>query len=131
MNEVLFAWPMGAHVGSRVPKEKFVGGSKHGAGVRTRFVSEVERVTWAYKLAETGDEAYRRRRRAEQGQVCAAYARCALMRHVRKQADNAEENYEQHRLRELFLSFVFQEDRRLSQLPGLKTRICPPLIKRR
>lgn len=53
MNEVLFAWPMGAHVGSRVPKEKFVGGSKHGAGVRTRFVSEVERVTWAYKLAET------------------------------------------------------------------------------
>lgn len=53
MTDVLFRWPEAAKFGRRVPKEKFY---EHGAvntAVREKFVSELERITWAYKLAES------------------------------------------------------------------------------
>lgn len=49
---LLYRWPAAAKFGSRVPKEKFY---EHGTVptlVREKFISEVQRVTWAYKLAE-------------------------------------------------------------------------------
>ncbi|MFB9777467.1 DUF4391 domain-containing protein [Brevibacterium otitidis] len=52
MADLLYRWPVNATVGQRVPKEKFY---EHGAvkpAVRELFVSEVQRLTWAYKLAE-------------------------------------------------------------------------------
>ncbi|MCT1656866.1 DUF4391 domain-containing protein [Brevibacterium luteolum] len=53
MADLLYRWPETAAVGQRVPKEKFY---EHGAvkpAVRDLFVSEVQRITWAYKLAES------------------------------------------------------------------------------
>lgn len=52
MTDLLYRWPIAAKFGSRVPKERFY---EHGTvinTVRDRFVSEVQRITWAYKLAE-------------------------------------------------------------------------------
>lgn len=53
MTDILYRWPEAAQFGRRVPKEKFY---KHGAvstAVRNKFIAEVQRITWAYKLAET------------------------------------------------------------------------------
>lgn len=52
MADLLYRWPTAAKVGSRVPKEKFYGHGTVTAVVREKFVSQVQRVTWAYKLAE-------------------------------------------------------------------------------
>ncbi|MFE2292825.1 DUF4391 domain-containing protein [Streptomyces sp. NPDC059452] len=60
--DVLYQWPSAARFDRRVPKEKFY---EHGTvppPVREKFVAEVQRITWAYKLAEatinlTGDAA--------------------------------------------------------------------------
>lgn len=52
MAEVLYQWPDSARVGSRVPKEKFYDQGSVSPHVRERFVSEVARITWAYKLAD-------------------------------------------------------------------------------
>lgn len=52
MTDILYRWPEAARFGRRVPKEKFY---EHGAvntAVREKFVAEVGRITWAYKLAE-------------------------------------------------------------------------------
>lgn len=52
MTDLLYRWPVAAKFGSRVPKEKFY---EHGIvtnAVREKFVTEVQRITWAYKLAE-------------------------------------------------------------------------------
>ncbi|MFE6937414.1 DUF4391 domain-containing protein [Streptomyces sp. NPDC057699] len=49
---VLYQWPPAARFDRRVPKEKFY---KHGSvppALREKFVAEVQRITWAYKLAE-------------------------------------------------------------------------------
>lgn len=49
---LLYRWPDAAQFGRRIPKEKFY---EHGivpATVREKFVAEVQRITWAYKLAE-------------------------------------------------------------------------------
>lgn len=49
---VLYQWPHASHFDRRVPKEKFY---EHGSvppAVREKFVAEVKRITWAYKLAE-------------------------------------------------------------------------------
>ena len=51
MTDLLYRWPPTAGLGSRIPKEKLY---EHGSGTRAvkeRFVSEVQRITWAYKLA--------------------------------------------------------------------------------
>lgn len=53
MNDILYRWPQSAAFGRMVPKTKFY---KHGnvrAALRGKFVEEVQRITWAYKLAES------------------------------------------------------------------------------
>lgn len=50
---LLYRWPDAAAFGRVVPKTKFY---EHGAvsnAVRERFVADVERITWAFKLAES------------------------------------------------------------------------------
>ena len=53
MTEVLYRWPEAAKFGRRVPKEKFYEHGVVNTAVREKFVSELERITWAYKLAES------------------------------------------------------------------------------
>jgi hypothetical protein len=53
MVDLLYRWPAAAKFGSRVPKEKFYEYGIVGTAVREKFVSEVQRITWAYKLAES------------------------------------------------------------------------------
>lgn len=51
--KMLYRWPAAAKFGSRVPKEKFYSHGTVSAAVREKFVVEVQRITWAYKLAES------------------------------------------------------------------------------
>lgn len=51
MIDVLYRWPSAAHFGRRVPKEKFYEHSTVNAVLREKFVAEIARVSWAYKLA--------------------------------------------------------------------------------
>ncbi len=53
MTAVLYSWPPAAAVGRPVAKGKIYEHRPVGAPVRERFVSEVQRITWAYKLAES------------------------------------------------------------------------------
>lgn len=53
MSDVLYRWPAASELGSRVPKEKFYEHGIASAAVREKFVSEIQRITWAYKLAES------------------------------------------------------------------------------
>lgn len=53
MTDLLYRWPTAAKFGRRVPKEKLYAHSRVTTAVRERFVSEVQRITWAYKLAES------------------------------------------------------------------------------
>lgn len=53
MTDLLYRWPTAAKFGKRVPKEKFYENGTVTAAVREKFVSEVQRITWAYKLAES------------------------------------------------------------------------------
>ncbi|OUS94583.1 DUF4391 domain-containing protein [Rhodococcus sp. NCIMB 12038] len=50
---LLYRWPAAARFDRRVPKEKFYAHGTVTASVREKFVAEVQRITWAYKLAET------------------------------------------------------------------------------
>lgn len=50
---LLYRWPTAAKFDRRVPKEKFYGHGTVTPAVREKFVAEVQRITWAYKLAET------------------------------------------------------------------------------
>lgn len=50
---VLYDWPAAAAVGSVVPKSKFYETAKLRPATRERFVQDVQRITWAYKLAES------------------------------------------------------------------------------
>jgi len=47
----LYRWPEAARFGRVVPKSKFYEQGTVPAAVREKFVSEVQRITWAYKLA--------------------------------------------------------------------------------
>lgn len=49
---VLFRWPPRAAFGRIVPKTKFYEHGNVRAALRERFVDDIQRVTWAYKLAE-------------------------------------------------------------------------------
>ena len=49
---LLYRWPEAAQFGRRIPKEKFYEHGTVPAAVREKFVAEVRRITWAYKLAE-------------------------------------------------------------------------------
>jgi Domain of unknown function (DUF4391) len=48
----LYRWPEAARFARVVPKSKFYEHATVPAAVREKFVSEVQRITWAYKLAE-------------------------------------------------------------------------------
>lgn len=48
----LYRWPIAAEFGRVVPKTKFYERSTIPAAVREKFVSEVHRITWSYKLAD-------------------------------------------------------------------------------
>lgn len=50
--DVLYRWPAAAALGSRVPKEKLYSHGKVSASTKELFVSEVESIVWAYKLAD-------------------------------------------------------------------------------
>lgn len=52
MTDILYRWPEAAKFGRRVPKEKFYEHGTLSTGERERFIAEVQRITWAYKLAE-------------------------------------------------------------------------------
>ena len=52
MNGLLYRWPAAALFGRAVPKTKFYEHATISTAVREKFVSEVQRITWAYKLAE-------------------------------------------------------------------------------
>ncbi len=58
----LYRWPATAAVGRPVPKERLYAAASVGGDLRRRFVAEVQRITWAYKLGEeslrlSGDDA--------------------------------------------------------------------------
>lgn len=53
MTDVLYRWPAAAKFGRQVPKTKFYEHGTVPAALRERFVKEVQRITWAYKLAES------------------------------------------------------------------------------
>lgn len=52
MTDILYQWPAGSRYGGRVPKEKLYWNGSASAAVREKFVSDVQRITWAHKLAE-------------------------------------------------------------------------------
>lgn len=49
---LLYRWPDAARFGSRISKEKFYQHGTVPAAAKDKFVAEVRRITWAYKLAE-------------------------------------------------------------------------------
>lgn len=49
----LYRWPSAAKFGKAVPKTKFYEHATVGSSVKDRFVSDVRRITWAYKLAQS------------------------------------------------------------------------------
>lgn len=51
--DLLYRWPASAHFGRVVPKTKFYERGKVTTAVREKFVAEVQRITWAYKLADS------------------------------------------------------------------------------
>lgn len=53
MTALLYRWPKAAAFGRVVPKTKFYEHTSLGPAVKDRFVSDVRRITWAYKLAES------------------------------------------------------------------------------
>src|SRR4051812_48204649 len=53
MTALLYRWPKAAEFGRVVPKSKFYEHTSLGSTVKNRFVSDVRRITWAYKLAES------------------------------------------------------------------------------
>ncbi|MDA2988529.1 MAG: DUF4391 domain-containing protein [Actinomycetota bacterium] len=53
MSPCLYQWPDPARYGKVVPKNKFYEQGKVNSVLRERFVAEVQRITWAYKLAES------------------------------------------------------------------------------
>lgn len=53
MTALLYRWPAAAKFGRVVPKTRFYEHASIAATVKDKFVSDVRRITWAYKLAET------------------------------------------------------------------------------
>jgi hypothetical protein len=49
----LYRWPSAAQFGRVVPKTKFYEHGNVGTALREKFVEDVQRITWAYKLAES------------------------------------------------------------------------------
>lgn len=53
MTALLYRWPVAAKFGRTVPKAKFYEHGTVPGAVRDKFVTEVQRITWAYKLAQS------------------------------------------------------------------------------
>lgn len=53
MTALLYRWPPAAKFGRAVPKTKFYEHAAIAASVKDSFVSDVRRITWAHKLAES------------------------------------------------------------------------------
>jgi hypothetical protein len=51
-NAILYQWPPAAKFGRTVPKTKFYENAAISAKARAKFVADVHRITWAYKLAD-------------------------------------------------------------------------------
>lgn len=49
---LLYRWPPAARFGRVVPKTKFYEHARVSPAARDRFVAEIQRITWAYKLAD-------------------------------------------------------------------------------
>lgn len=49
----LYRWPSAAQFGRTVPKTKFYEHASIESRIKDRFVSDIRRITWAYKLAES------------------------------------------------------------------------------
>lgn len=49
----LYRWPAAARFGRVVPKTKFYDRANISSSVKDKFVTDVRRITWAYKLAES------------------------------------------------------------------------------
>lgn len=52
MADQLFKWPDSCRFGQRIPKEKIYQNAGVNTADRKRFVEEVNKITWAYKLAD-------------------------------------------------------------------------------
>ncbi len=52
VTDLLYQWPSAARFGRRVPKEKFYEHASVNTALRERFISEVDRVFWAYDLSQ-------------------------------------------------------------------------------
>lgn len=52
MSDALYRWPSSAAVGRAVPKTKFYEHGNVRAALRKKFVDDVQKITWAYKLAD-------------------------------------------------------------------------------
>lgn len=52
MTDLLYRWPEPARFGRPIAKNKLYDQGTVSSAVRERFVGEVEKITWAYKLAE-------------------------------------------------------------------------------
>ena len=52
MSAPLYLWPAAAKFGRPVPKTKFYEKATISPAVRGKFVSEIQRITWAYKLSD-------------------------------------------------------------------------------
>jgi len=53
VTDVLYRWPAAAKFGRQVPKTKFYEHGTVSAALREKFVNEVQRITWAYKLGDS------------------------------------------------------------------------------
>ncbi|WP_407689091.1 DUF4391 domain-containing protein [Mycobacterium sp. HUMS_1102779] len=53
MTALLYRWPVAAKFGRTVPKAKFYEHGTVPGAVRDKFVTEVQRITWVYKLAQS------------------------------------------------------------------------------
>lgn len=51
MIDILYQWPVSARFGARVSKDRFYERTASTAALREKFVTEVNRISWAYKLA--------------------------------------------------------------------------------
>jgi hypothetical protein len=49
---VLYRWPANAAFGRTVPKTKFYEHGKVRTALREKFIDDIQRITWAYKLAD-------------------------------------------------------------------------------
>ena len=52
MTTLLYRWPAAAQFGRSIPKTKFYEHGNVSTALREKFITEIQRITWAYKLAE-------------------------------------------------------------------------------